>query len=142
VDFVVSDDENTYCSYLIRSAVINDELIEGPNKVYNKILEESKLSFEELENVQVKIVADNSSDIVLFSERINLGKNAGEYQSYKLRAVLCDKFYRGSKYPAKEKMIVDFLCEKVGMKKMGKKEAMDFAKEKLGYIPSAIKNLK
>lgn len=39
-----------------------------------------------------------------------------------------------NKYPAKEKMVIDFLQDK------DKNQAVYFAKEKLGYVPSKIKN--
>lgn len=138
LDFVVSDDDNVYYSYLIRSAVINgnDNPIIGPNKVLNAIKDVCKFQdYKELENASVKLEPNNISDAVLFSNRINLGENVGKYLDYKLRAVLCDDLYRGSKYPAKEKMIMDYLMSQ----KMSKEQKQVYAKEKLGYVPSALK---
>ncbi len=140
LDFVLSDEANIYYSYLIRSAVINGEKpIIGPNKVLKKIEEISGLKLEELEKVQVDIISDDKHDNVLFSERINLGENSKDYCSLKLRAVLCDEYYRESKYPAKEKMIVNFLSEKISLGELSKEEAIVYTKEKLGYTPKEIK---
>ena len=133
LDFVISDEANTYYSYLIRSALINDEPIVGPNNVLKKILKICKISCKDLENVNVELVTNNVSGIVLFSERINLGKNAGEYRECKLRAVVCDELFKGRKYPNKEKMVIDFLDGK------DNEYAKNFAKDKLGYIPSKIR---
>ena len=140
LDFVLSDEENIFYSYLIRSAVINGgELVIGPNKVLKKIIEISGLEPADIEKAKVDLISDNKLDNVLFSERINLGENAKDYISYKLRAVLCDEYYKGSKYPAKERMIVDFLLEKIKSGNVSKEEAKVYAKEKLGYIPTVIK---
>lgn len=135
IDFVVSDNENVYYSYLIRSAQINGNMVIGPNKVLRSVLEASKLSNDKLESAKIEIVPVNNSFDVLFSNRINLGENAGKYLDNKLRAVLCDDLYRGNKYPAKEKMITDFLLSQ----KMAKEQKLLFAKEKLGYVPSVIR---
>lgn len=133
LDFVISDEENTYYSYLIRSALINNELIVGPNNVLKKLLEICNISCEDLECINVELVTNNISDIVLFSERINLGKNACEFRECKLRAVVCDEFFKKSKYPKKEKMVIDFLDGK------DNEYAQVFAKDKLGYIPSIFR---
>jgi hypothetical protein len=136
LDFVVSDNENTYYSYLIRSAVINDgKPIIGPYKVLKAIQNACGFSsYDELETNKVELVANDVSSDVLFSKRINLGNNAKEYINCKLRAVLCDDLFRGSKYPAKEKMITDFL------KNETKERSIVYAKDKLGYVPSEIRN--
>lgn len=136
LDFVVSDNENTYYSYLIRSAVINDgKPIIGPYKVLKAIQYACGFSScDELETKKVELVANDVSSDVLFSKRINLGNNAKEYINCKLRAVLCDDLFRGSKYPAKEKMITDFL------KNETKERSIVYAKDKLGYVPSEIRN--
>lgn len=130
VDYVVSDDANTYYSYLIRSAVINGESVIGPNKVLIKIKEASKFENQDLERELVKIVISNNEGDVLFSSRINLGKG---FVDSELRAVLCDECFRTSKYPAKEKMIIDFI------KDMSKVQALEYAKNRLGYIPASIR---
>lgn len=136
LDFVVSGNENTYYSYLIRSVVINDgKTVVGPNKVLKAIQNACGFSsYDELEAKIVELVSDDASNDVLFSKRINLGENAKEYIDCELRAVLCDDLFIDSKYPAKEKMIVDFL------KNETKERSIVYAKDKLGYVPSEIKN--
>lgn len=142
MDFVVSSDENTYYSYLIRSAEINGNLIVGPNKVLKTIEARTFLSYKKLENNTIDVEFVNSSYDVLFSERINLNQEC-EFSFYELRAVLCDDLYRKkeSKYPIKERMITTFLSRKVKSQEMTQEQALKYAKEKLGYIPSTIKNL-
>ena len=136
LDFVVSDNENTYHSYLIRSAVINDgKPVVGPYKVLKAIQNACCFSsYDELETKKVELVANDIPNDVLFSKRINLGENAKEYIDCELRAVLCDDLFRESKYPAKERMIIDFL------KNEPKERSIVYAKDKLGYVPSIIRN--
>ena len=138
LDFVISDDENTYYSYLIRSAVINGNLKVGPNKVLKTIEECTILSHKELESNTIELDIVDSSYDVLFSERINLNQEC-EFSHYELRAVLCDNLYREkeSKYRYKEKMIIRFIKEQ----KMTSQQALKYAQEKLGYIPSEIRSL-
>ena len=133
LDFVISDDDNTYYSYLIRSAVIEKgEPIVGPNKVLKQIIEVCNFDNKKIEDELVKIIPNNTNGDVLFSNRINLNKG---FINCKLRAVLCDDWFRSSKYPAKERMIIDFLS--INDPKNMTKE--DYAKNKLGYIPSIIR---
>ena len=138
LDFVVSDDENTYYSYLIRSALINGNLIIGPNKVLKTIEGLTNLSYKELERSTIALDAVDSSYDVLYSERINLNQKC-EFSHYELRAVLCDNLYmeKESKYRYKEKMITRFIKER----KMSSQQALKYAQEKLGYIPSEIRSL-
>ena len=139
LDFVISDEDDTYYSYLIRSAVIvKGEPIVGPNKVLKKIIEVSNFDNKKLEDELVKIISNNLSSDVMFSNRINLSKG---FINCKLRAVLSDEWFRKSKYPAKERMIVDYLYEKVRLQDMTNDEAKKYAKDKLDYIPSEIKSL-
>ena len=99
------------------------------------VLESSGLGKEQLENVIVELQEEKSLCDVLFSERINLGKNAKEYTGEKLRGVLCDEYFRKAKYPLKERMIV----EKILKSKICKDGAVEYAKTNLGYVPSSIK---
>lgn len=145
IDFVISDNENIYQSYLIRSAEINGETIVGPNKVLKKIImacdfsdEHLESNYKELECSPVTLEPNNVSADVLFSKRMNLKKG---YVDCELRAVLCDDKFINCKYPGKEKMIVDFLSEKVHLQDMTSDEARKYAKVKLNYIPSEIKSL-
>lgn len=141
LDFVVSDDENTYYSYLIRSAMIDDSLVIGPHNVLESILEHCKVDKTALESEPIKLVKNHLSCDVLFSKRINLGKNAGQFLDYKLRAVICDDCFRTSKYPAKETMVVDFLLEAIQTHDMTKEQALEYAIQKLGYKPSTIQRI-
>ena len=145
IDFVVSDNENIYHSYLIRSVEINGETIVGPNKVLKQIIkvcnfsnERLESNYKELECSPVTLEPNNVSADVMFSKRINLRKG---YVDCELRAVLCDDKFKNCKYPAKQKMIVDFLSKKVHLQDMTNDEAIKYAKDKLGYVPSEIKSL-
>lgn len=142
IDFVVSDNQNEYYSYLIRSAVINGKPIIGPHNVLLAIVDASGLNYSEIENEMVTLVSNNISNDVFFSHRINLGKTVSEeYRNCELRAVLCDEFFKGNKYPYKEKMIYDFLVDKVTRSEISVEQALDYAKLRLGYIPSKLRNL-
>ena len=138
IDFVVSDNEDIYYSYLIRSALINDKLVIGPHNVLESILKYCKIEKEVLENETVELVPNDVSYDVLFSKRINLGKNAGQFFDCKLRAVLCDDYFKTSKYPSKGIMLVEFLIDKVHSQQMTQEQASEYAKQKLGYIPYEI----
>ncbi len=136
MDFVVSEETGVFYSYLIRSAVINNTLVCGPNKVLKSVLEVSKLQLEELENSSVEVISNEERNIVLFSPRINIGANGKQFADFPLRAVLCDDWYVKSKYPHKEQMVVDYLVKnKIN-------DSIAFAKEKLGYIPSQLRKVK
>ena len=136
MDFVVSSDVNTYYSYLIRSAEIDGNLIVGPNKVLKTIEVSTDLSYKELESNIIDLEFVNSSYDVLFSERINLNQEY-EFSFYELRAVLCDSFYRDSKYRFKERMITQF----IKAQKMPQTQALKYANDKLGYVPAEIRSL-
>lgn len=138
IDFVISDNEDEYYSILIRSAIVNGDQIVGPHKVLEKIKSDSNLSYKEIENKMIKVEPNfTSNNIVLFSRRINLGnKVSEEYQNYYLRAVLCDEYFRGNKYPRKEEMIIQYIIST----KMTNTQAIEFANKFLGYIPSKIRN--
>ena len=142
IDLVLSNERGVYYSYLIRSAVINNIFVIGPNNVLNAIINESGLVEKDIERIVVKKSPNESLHEVLFSNRINLGTTVSEvFLRSKLRAVLCDELYIERKYPAKEKMIVEYLYDKIYQQDMGHEEAMIFAKEKLGYIPSSVRSL-
>lgn len=138
MDFIVSDEDHVFYSYLIRSAVINGKLIIGPHKVLEEIKTAGHFDdYSDIESATVEVVSNDISGNVLFSKRINLTKG---FVDYKLRAVVCDQWYRESKYPAKEGMIVDFLCENIH-NNMDKDIAKEYLKKHLGYVPSSIKQL-
>lgn len=138
IDLVVSGTKDVYYSYLIRSAIINGtpNPIVGPHKVLMKIMSEGRFNtFEEIENNLVQIQTSPVQGDVLFSERINLGKDAGEFASIKFRAVMCDNYFRGGKYPQKEKLVTS----NVLLSTMTKEDAWAFSKNNLGYIPDKVK---
>lgn len=141
LDFVVSDSVNIYHSYLIRSAVIDERLLVGPNIVLKYLTEVRGYSYANLEVIPVNPVFSKCDGDVFFSNRINLGENAGIFKECALRAVLCDRWYRDSKYPLKEKMIVGFLLKQVKQMNMDSEWAMDYAKKNLGYIPSILRTI-
>lgn len=137
IDLVVSGTENVYYTFLIRSALINGKPIIGPHKVLMEIMSTGLFNnFEEIENIPVVIQPSSVLGDVLFSDRINLGNNAGEFASLKFRAVVCDNYFRDSKYPQKEKLVTIFLLSS----KMNKEDALAFSKKYLGYIPIKVKN--
>ena len=138
IDFVVSKEEKVYHTFLIRSALINNIPVVGPNKVLNAIQEASKLAdFKEIENAIVNICPEKNPSDVVFSQRINLSNNTSpDYLKLKLRAVLCDDtWFSRNKYRYKEQMIIDLMSSK----KMAKEEAFEFVRKRLGYIPLDIK---
>lgn len=142
VDFVMSDTDDIYYTYLIRSAIVNDEMVVGPHKVLEAIKQSSHLEYKGIEDAIVEVVPCNNPGDVMFSSRINLGKTVRkEYRECKLRAVLCDERFRKSKYPAKEQMVIDYLMDKVHLHYMTNEDALHYSKENLGYIPSSIKAL-
>lgn len=134
LDFVVSGSEKLYYSYLLRSALINGTLVIGPNNVLKRILEATHCSYKDLESKLVEMEPNENTYDVLFSKRINLSTNAGEYLNCQLRAVLCDELFVEHKYPLKESLILNFLEDKE------KDWALDYAKKNLGYIPSTLRN--
>lgn len=142
IDYVVSDETDIYYSYLIRSAVVNGNLVIGPNKVLKTILHQSNMPEAQLEATYIKTIKCDKICDVMYSSRINLGKTVTEeFVGYKLRLVLCDELFLQSKYPKKENMLVEYLYDKVQNHMISKDDALRFAKEKLGYIPSIIKAL-
>lgn len=142
VDLVISDNDNEYYSYLIRSAVINNSKhpIIGPNKVLKEIIECCKFSdYKDLEdNSSIDLVSNNITSEVLFSSRINISEYAEEFRCIKLRAVLCDDSFYDSKYPAKEYLIKFFLSEKKKQENMTKDQMLKYAENVFGYKPHKI----
>lgn len=137
IDFVVSGEKDVYYTYLIRSAIINGEPVLGPHKVLMGIKTACQFNgFNDIENNPVLIQSCSNQGEVLFSERINLGKNAGEYASIEFRAVICDKDFRDSKYLRKECLVTNHILSST----MSKEDALDFSKKYLGYIPIKVKN--
>lgn len=138
VDFVVSDEDNVYYSYLIRCAVVNGELVVGPHKVLEAIKKHCHFnSYDEIENKQIEVKDQQQSCAVLFSERINLSTG---FVDCELRAILCDEYYKESTYRGKEAIIVDYLLKEV-KKGLSAEQAREEVKKYLTYVPSKIKQL-
>lgn len=136
IDFVVSGTKDVYYTYLIRSAIINEKLIVGPHKVLMEIMAKGRFKeFEDIENNLVQIQSSPVQGDVLFSERINLGKDAEGFASMELRAVMCDHYFRDAKYPQKEKLVTNYIL----LSTMTKEDAYAFSKNHLGYIPATVK---
>lgn len=139
VDICFNCRTNAYGGLLIRSiSTTEGKIIYGPLKCLMEILNACK-------NDQMPCLTDLTEPVrkqntydVLVSGRINLGEDAGQYRNSKLRAVLCDKLYRDSEYKFKETMISEFLSKRI-KQGMSIDEAREYAKEKLGYVPSALK---
>ena len=141
IDYVVSTNQEEYYSYLIRSAVVDDEIIVGPHKVLEAIMDKTHLSEKVIEKLQIELVSHCSQSQVLFSKRINLGKKVEEkYRNCRLRAVVCDEQFKTANYRGKGNMVVDFLLDELSQNKMDRKQALVFAKEYLGYITEKIRN--
>lgn len=134
VDFVISDEKGVYYSYLIRSAVINGKTIYGPHNVLENIKKECNLEYNDIESIPVKVETFGSSNDVILSKRINLGRG---FVNSKLRAVIFDNDFKSSKYKNKEILI----REKIKNGNMPKEEAIDLVKKNMGYVPSSIKEL-
>lgn len=133
IDFVVSSEKGVYYTYLIRSAVVNENPFYGPHKVLEAIKAASHLDYKDIENNAVEVeMSDGFYDVIL-SKRINLGRG---FIDSKLRAVIFDKDFKDSKYRDKENLIT----EKVTKENMSKDKAMEFVKKNLGYIPASIRN--
>ena len=139
LDFVVSDDENTYYSYLIRSAVINEQPFYGPNNVLNAIKSAcGNVGNAELEKEYVDVVSsDVEYDDIIFTTRFGLSKNVDVcFRDYQLRLVVLDKQFKNAQYKAKEQIVSDYLKQS----KSTEVQAKDFCEQYLTYMPSKIKD--
>jgi hypothetical protein len=137
LDFVVSDDENTYYSYLIRSAVINGQPFYGPNNVLNAI--KSACGYVENADLEKQLVDTVSSDVkyndIIYTTRIGLSDNVDAYfRGCALRLVALDKDFKNARYKAKEQIVLDYLKQS----KSTKIQAETFCKDNLTYLPSKI----
>lgn len=139
MDFVVSDDEKTYYSYLIRSAVVNGQPFYGPNNVLNAIKRACGcVEYADLEKQVVDTVPyDIKYDDIIYTTRFGLGKNVDAcFHDYQLRLVVLDKNFKNAQYKAKERIVSDYLKQS----KSTKVQAEVFCKEYLTYMPSKIKD--
>jgi len=148
-DFVMSDSDGVYYSYLIRSIVINDELYVGPRKTLNAIIENTGLSYEELEKANVTIVPFENNHDVLNTSRIGLGNSkendAELYKNAELRCILCDKYFvkRDNKnvgYARRTEAIYNFLKRKLETGEMTKEEAIKYSNDWYGAVSRWLKD--
>ena len=135
-DFVISEKNGVYHSYLIRSIVIDGELIVGPRKSLNAITEKTGLSYEELEKAQVIVKPIKKSYDVFTTSRIGLGKPVNSddacYREAKLRFILCDKYFKQRDknnvgYPKRTEAIDDFLRDNIISGSMTKEQAAKYS---------------
>ena len=137
IDFVLSDKEEIYYSFLIRSAVIDGTLVTGPNNVLRNIMSASQLKMEEIESCKVTVEPYNSVGIVFFSSRVGLGKGVSSpYREARLRAVVWDdQHFKKTRYKKKEELMKDF----IERHDLTKDESIDFAQKYFDYVPSWVK---
>lgn len=133
-DFVLSDTDNIYYSYLIRSIVINENPVFGPRNSLNAIIENTGLSYEELEKAEVKVVPFENHHDILKTSRIGLGNpNEGENPLFKeaeLRLIICDEYFKEKNgYKRRTEAIDNFLIECLKEGKMTKEEAIKYSKD-------------
>lgn len=142
-DLVISDNEGIFHSYLLRSIVVNGDLIVGPRKSLNAIIEKTGLSYEELEKAEVIVKPIEKTAEVLTTSRIGLGEpdnpDGHFYREAKLRFLLCDEYFKkvdknNVSYRNRAGAIDNFLQEKIKTGEMSKAEAVVFSKDWLGYV--------
>lgn len=148
-DFVLSDSEDVYYSYLIRSVVIGDELFVGPIKSYEAILAKTGLSGEQLEQATVTVGASYTEYNVLTDSRIGLTPKqdiAPFYLDAELRFVLCDEYFRPRQdkkphYKRRKKAFVKFMQHKMSdQRTLTMSEIIPEAMYYLGYVPQSLKD--
>ena len=148
-DLVLSASNEVYYSYLIRSVVINGELIVGPRKALNAILERTGLSYEDLENEYVEIKHIERGCDVLMTTRIGLGFSNNHYdhiyQEAELRCIVCDKYFKmrdkdNVGYPKRTEAIDNFLKRKLEAGEMTKEQAINYSKQWYGAVSQWLKD--
>lgn len=143
-DFVVSDTDNIFYSYLIRSIVINDKLIVGPRKSLDAIIENSGLSYEELEKTEVKVVPFENHHDILKTSRIGLGTPKKDeeplYKEAELRLIICDEYFKEKNgYKRRTEAIDNFLKEQLKDGKMTKEEAKNYSEKWFTAVSTWLK---
>ena len=143
-DFVLSDTDSIYYSFLIRSIVINDNPVFGPRKSLNAIIKETGLSYEELEKAEVKIVPFDNHHDILKTPRIGLGKPPKDedkiYQEAELRLIVCDKcFHEKNGYKRRTEAIDNYLKEQLKDGKMTKEEAIKYSEDWFKAVSSWLR---
>ncbi|MBR6819410.1 MAG: hypothetical protein IKM71_02915, partial [Bacteroidaceae bacterium] len=129
--------------------VINDVLYVGPRKSLNAIIENTGLSYEELEKANVTIVPFENNHDVLNTSRIGLGnsieKEAELYKNSELRCILCDKYFvkqdnKNVGYARRTEAIDKFLKRKLENGEMTKEEAIKYSNDWYGAISKWLKD--
>ena len=143
-DLVISDSDNVYYSYLIRSVVIGGELIVGPLNSFDAICAKTGLVEKGLEDANVT-VKDYKNDHNVFTDtRIGLVPNKEDkdlaYLNAELRFILCDDYYKPrAHYRNRERALTNFMLQKLASHEMTKDEVIKEANEYLGYVPKSLK---
>lgn len=139
-DFVLSDTVSIYYSYLIRSVVINDKLIVGPRKSLNAIIENTGLSYEELEKAEVKVVPFENHYDILKTTRIGLGRLTKDEEALELRLIVCDEYFKEKNgYKRRTEAIDNFLMEQLKDGKMTKAEAIKYSNDWFKAVSTRLK---
>ena len=147
-DFVISDKDGVFHSYLIRSIVIDDELIVGPCKSLKAILRKVGLSYKEFEEAEVSIISSSTNNDVFTTSRIGLGDlekaDSELYKDAKLRFILCDKYFKRRDksnvgYPKRTEAIDDFLRNKIIAGSMTKEQAAEYSRKCYGAVSKEFK---
>ena len=143
-DFVVSDSDNIYYSYLIRSIVINKIPVFGPRKSLNAIIENTGLSYEELEKAEVKVMPFENNHDILKTTRIGLGKPTKDEESSfhkaELRLIVCDEYFKEKNgYKRRTEAVDNFLKEQLKNGKMTKAEAIKYSNDWFKAVSTWLK---
>ena len=147
-DFVISDRDGVFHSYLIRSIVIDGELVVGPCKSLKAILRKTGLSYKELEESEVSIISSSTNNDVFMTSRIGLGDSEKEdsksYKDAKLRFILCDEYFKQRDksnvgYPKRTEAIDDYLRNKIDAGSMTKEQAADYSRKWYGAASKEFK---
>lgn len=148
-DFVLSDKQDVYYTFLIRSIVIDNELIVGPNNSLKAILSKTGLTYSELEVAKVELVPTTTSHDIFTTHRIGLGQSKTEgdaiFRNAELRFIVCDEYFKqtdkNSKcgYKLRTKAIDNFLSRQININKMSREEAAEYSKKWYGAISDWLK---
>lgn len=147
-DLVISESDNVYYSYLIRSVVIDGELIVGPLNSFDAICVKTGWSEKKLGDVEVTVKDYNNDHNVFTDTRIGLkhkeDDNGQIYLNAELRFILCDECYKPQedkekRYKNRERALTNFMLQKLAKGEMTKDEVIKEADEYLGYVPKSLK---
>jgi hypothetical protein len=147
-DFVVSDLDKVYYSYLLRSVVIDGELFVGPINTYDAICSKTGLSGNSLESASVTVESYENNHNVFTTARIGLNPEIDGTKSFlgtPLRLMICDEYYKPrhdkkkTHYKGREDAFCTFMKAQIAEHKMTKEEVAKEAKEYLEYIPKLFK---